>query len=134
MGMFDYFKIDYPLPLESYILAEYRPFVHAVMNQDEFQSKDLHCTLDRYYIDNNGRIYIDESTFEEPKPKMVPIYYHGHIEVYAVVLLEDDINSSKKFWLRYDLKFTDSLLVSAKMISPTKEDIKSLLGSQGSGV
>jgi hypothetical protein len=29
-------------------------------------------------------------------------------------------------WLKYDLKFTDSLLVSATMLSPTKEEIDDL--------
>lgn len=130
MGMFDYFTIDYPLPLYSYILAEYRPYVHAVVSQDEFQSKDLDCCLNRYYIDNTGHIFIDESTFEDPKPAMRPIYYHGHIKVYTLVPLEeDDLTSKKKFWLEYDLKFTDSRLVSAIMISPTRDDMKALLSA-----
>jgi hypothetical protein len=133
--MFDYFKIDYPLPLESYILAEYRPYVYAVVNQDEFQSKDLDCCLNRYYVDNNGYIFIDESNFEDSKPAMRPIYYHGHIKIYTLVPLDqDDVTSKRKFWLEYDLKFTDSRVVSAIMISPTREDLKGILGSEGSSI
>jgi len=126
MGMFDYFKVDYPLPLGSYIPDEYRPYIYATINQDEFQSKDLECILNRYYVDNNGHIFVDESIFEDSEPAIKQIYYHGHIKIHAPVFMDDDINSQKKLWLQYDLKFTDSLLVSAIMISPTKEEIDEL--------
>ena len=129
MGMFDYFKIDYPLPLALYILAEYRPYVNAVIDQDEFQSKSLECCLTRYYIDNNGHIFIDESSFEDKnfEPAMRQIYYHGHIMVHAFIPLQNwEIDNSRKIWLEYDLKFTDSLLVSATMISPTEEEMNEL--------
>lgn len=32
-------------------------------------------------------------------------------------------------WLEYDLKFTDSLLVKATMVSPTQKSIEELTGS-----
>jgi hypothetical protein len=127
MGMFDYFTIDYPLPLESYILTQYRPFINAVIDQDQFQSKDLECCLDKYYIDNNGRLFIDESSFEDPKPELRQLYYHGHITVHAYVpMSEDDMDLNKRIRLEYDLKFTDSLLVSATMLHPTKEELSEL--------
>ncbi len=129
MGTFDYFKIDYPLPLESYILSEYRPFINAVVNQDEFQSKDLDCCMDRYYIDNAGRIYqANLAKFESnDKDEYNKIYYHGHIRVNTIVSLDEEgWTSNRKFWLEYDLKFTDSLLVSAKMLHPTKEELNEL--------
>lgn len=128
MGMFDYFKIDYPLPLESYILSEFRPYVHAVVDQDEFQSKDMDCTLGRYYIDNKGYIYQSSIVeFEDDsEPVLTKIYYHGHINVYTLVPLNEEPGTKKKFWLEYNLKFTDGLLISAKMISPTKEEINEL--------
>ena len=121
MGMFDYFTIDYPLPLDSYILSQYRPFINAVIDQDQFQSKDLECCLHKYYIDNNGRLFIDESSFEDPEPEM------RHITVHAYVpLSEDDMDLNKRIRLEYDLKFTDSLLVSATMLHPTKEELDEL--------
>jgi hypothetical protein len=129
MGMFDYFTIDYPLPLESYILSQYRPFINAVMDQDQFQSKDLECCLHKYYIDNNGHLFIDESSFEDTEPELRQLYYHGHITVHAYVpLTEDDMDLNKRIRLEYDLKFTDSLLVSATMLHPTKEELSELHG------
>jgi hypothetical protein len=76
-----------------------------------------------------------ESNFEDSKPAMRPIYYHGHIKIYTLVPLDqDDVTSKRKFWLEYDLKFTDSRVVSAIMISPTREDLKGTLGSEGSSI
>lgn len=132
MGMFDYFKIDYPLPIESYIPKKYVPYIQAAFNQDEFQTKDLDCLLDRYYIDNAGRIYASSLVdFEEDiRSTYEKIYYHGHIEVYMGIYLDQDAPGTKVYtydlWLKYDLKFTDSLLVSATMLSPTKEEIDDL--------
>jgi hypothetical protein len=129
MGMFDYFKIDYPLPLESYIISMYRPFINAVVNQDEFQSKDLDCCMDKYYIDNAGRIYRAKMVdFEsDEREQYNKIYYHGHIKVHTIVSLDEEgWDSDRKFWLEYDLKFTDSLLVSATMLHPTKEELDEL--------
>ena len=128
MGMFDYFKIDYPLPLESYILSELRPFVNAMVDQDEFQSKDMECLMNRYHIDNNGYLYLSSQVnFEDDSdPVVKKIYHHGHIRVYSLVFLDEDPGTKNKFWLEYDLKFTDGRLIQAKMLSPTKEDINEL--------
>jgi hypothetical protein len=129
MAMFDYFRVEYPLPLDSYILSEYRPFVQAVVDQDDFQSKDMDCVLARYYIDNCGYIYkSNKIDFEDDSdPVFEKIYYHGHIRIYSLVPLGDEgWDSNKKFWLEYDLKFTDSLLVSARMLHPTKEELHEL--------
>jgi hypothetical protein len=129
MGMFDYFTIEYPLPLEPYIISKYRPFVHATVNQDEFQCKDMDCCLDRYLIDNAGRIYKSELVdFESnKKTEFKKIYFHGHIKVYSMVYLDEEgFDSKSKFWLEYDLKFTDGLLVQATMVSPTEEELKAI--------
>jgi hypothetical protein len=132
MGMFDYFTIEYPLPLESYVLSKYRSFVHAAVGQDEFQCKDMDCCLDRYLIDNAGRIYkSDLVDFElDERTEFKKIYFHGHINVYSMVYLDEEGWGSKnKFWLEYDLKFTDGLLVQATMTSPTEEELQVLSGS-----
>jgi hypothetical protein len=125
MGMFDYFSIDYPLPIESYVPGEYKPFIYRAINEDEFQTKDFHCLLLRYYVDNIGRIFRSQiPDFEsDEEPIYEKIYFHGHIRIYTMVYLDEE---GKDFWLEYDLKFTDSLLVSATMVHPTKEDIDEL--------
>lgn len=120
--MFDYFTVDYPLPIESYVPKEYRPYIYAAMNEDEFQSKSLECCMFSYHIDNMGRIFqSDMPDFEsDEKPQYKKIYQHGHIQIYTMVYLGE---TDKSFWLEYDLKFTDSLLVQATMTHPTKEAI-----------
>jgi len=45
-----------------------------------------------------------------------------------VPLTEDDMDLNKRIRLEYDLKFTDSLLVSATMLLPTKEELSELHG------
>ena len=132
MGMFDYFKIDYPLPIASYIPKKYVPYILAAFKQDEFQTKDLDCLLDRYYIDNAGRIYASHLVdFEEDERSTYEkIYYHGHIQVHMGIYLDPDdagtMVHTYDLWLKYDLKFADSLLVSATIISPTEEEINEL--------
>jgi|688.fasta_scaffold02087_62 hypothetical protein len=125
MGMFDYFTIDYPLPIESYIPEKYKSFIYSAINEDGFQTKDLECLLYRYHVDNIGRIFCaDFPDFEsDEEPVYNKIYQHGHVFISTVVHLDDNGND---FWLEYDLKFTDSLLVSAKMIHPKEERINEL--------
>jgi len=70
MGMFDYFTIDYPLPIESYVPEEYKSFIYSAINEDGFQTKDLECLMYRYHVDNIGRIFCadfpDFESDEEP--------------------------------------------------------------------
>lgn len=130
--MFDYFKIDYPLPIESYIPKKYAAHILAAFKQNQFQTKNLDCLLDRYYIDNAGRIYSSNLVdFEEDERSIYKrMYYHGHIQVYMGIYLDPDhtgtIVHTYDLWLKYDLKFTDSLLVSATMLSPKKEEVDEL--------
>lgn len=132
MGMFDYFKIDYPLPIESYIPKKYAAQILAAFKQNQFQTKNLDCLLDRYYIDNAGRIYSSNLVdFEEHERSIYKrMYHHGHIQVYMGIYLDPDhtgtIVHTYDLWLKYDLKFTDSLLVSATMLSPKKEEVDEL--------
>lgn len=124
--MFDYFSIDYPLPIESYIPEKYKPYIYRAMNEDEFQTKSLECLMYRYHVDNIGRLFCAEiPLFEsDQEPEFKKVYQHGHVRIYTMVYLDED---DKDFWLEYDLKFTDSLLVQATVVHPTKEEIDRLL-------
>ena len=130
MGMFDTIEIDFPLPVALYIEHPIRSYISQSIYADGFQCKDLECLMDNYFIDNNGFLYKNENNiWEKPKniePLKVKMYYHGHLRVYNMVLLEDQIDKQKTVWLEYDLKFTDGILVEAKMIRPTKEEIDGL--------
>ncbi|MEY4334022.1 MAG: hypothetical protein RLZZ196_2765 [Bacteroidota bacterium] len=136
MGMYDSITIEYPLPIPSYIPKKYSSIIAQAISTDEFQTKSLDRTLDHYFISNDGHLYLlsnveFESNEEQTKTK---IYQHGHIRVYSGIFLDDYLDTEYPttkvhtfdIWLEYDLKFTDSLLVSATMISPTEEQINEL--------
>jgi len=124
MGLYDSFTVSYPLPIKADIPDKYKAFIRASIDQDGFQSKDLDCIMDNYYIDNSGALYLEQSSdFEDPdfKIERTKKYFHGHLRIYNFIILdEDDLQS--KIWIEYDLKFTDGLLVCATMISPTEKD------------
>lgn len=130
--MFDYIEIDYPLSIEEWIPVQYRTYAYHTFAADGFQSKDLECLLDHYYIDNNGNLFknLQSSWFESPSKndEYKKIYFHGHMHAYTSVWIdyEDEKNKGPMLWFEYDLKFTDGLLVRATMLSPTKEDIDGL--------
>ena len=131
MGTYDSFYIDYPLPIEPWIPASYKSYIYYAFSADGFQSKSMDCFLNDYHIDNNGYLYLEESSsFEEDSKnkKTSKIYFHGHIRVHCPVYLTRDgsRDANMMLWFEYDLKFTDSLLVEAKMISPKKEDLYEL--------
>lgn len=126
MGMYDNFFIDYPLPIESWVPAKYKSHILYAFSAEGFQSKDLDCVLKSYFISNDGHIFEDEFDFADKNPiNRKRIYFHGHIRVYCPVYISDDDsrNIENMIWFEYDLKFTDSLLVSAIMVYPKKEDI-----------
>ena len=126
MGMYDSFFISYPLPIEKWVPKEYKEAALYTFAADGFQTKDLECCLESYYISNDGHIFKDTFDFESSKIlERNPIYFHGHIKIYSPVYLEENRNG-KFLWFSYDLKFTDSLLVCATMLSPTQKDIDEL--------
>lgn len=132
MGMFDYIEIDYPISIEKWVPSQYATYAYHTFGADGFQTKDLDCLLNYYYIDNNGFLYINKqsSWFEKPNTddNYEKIYFHGHMGAYTSVWIDDpdDEHKGPMLWFEYDLKFTDGMLVRATMISPTIEDINEL--------
>ena len=136
MGMFDYISVEYPLPVADYVPDKYRSIIRQAASIDEFQTKDLSCTLSNYFISNDGCLFtMSNPDFESDElPVKNKIYQHGHIKIYNGIFLDDYLENEQSetkvhtfdIWLEYDLKFTDSLLVSATMISPTEEQIHEL--------
>lgn len=128
MGMYDNFMIDYPLPIEQWIPEKYKNYIYYTFSSDGFQCKNLECILNNYFISNDGHIFEDHFDFQSDKIlTRKQIYFHGHIQVHTPVYIEDDDSrQGPMLWFEYDLKFTDGLLVKAKMISPTKEDLYEL--------
>jgi len=61
MGMFDYIKSDYLLPLTEEIKME---LPEQDWSEIEFQTKSLGCDLQNYSIEEDGQIYIDKKSWD----------------------------------------------------------------------
>jgi len=90
MGMYDSIFIDYPLPIENYIPKEYKNSIYYAIAADGFQTKDLDCALNSYYVSNDGKLFLDIFDFSSAKMlERKPVYFHGHININTVVYLDD---------------------------------------------
>ena len=96
------------MPLEANA-TEIAFIKHAVF-ADAFQTKDLFNSLNHYLVDEYGRFFsLNVSEFDQTIDKQE--YIHQHIECYMVVNVDDE-----KFWLNYDIKFTDGILSHIKVL------------------
>jgi hypothetical protein len=115
MGMFDYVDCEYDLPMPEKADDIQVKAIKRFLNTDCFQTKSLGCFMVHYLIDENGlfreKIFATgRSFFFEPSD---PVYIHQHMGCYGVV----EVDEQEKWWLEYDLKFTDGIMVNAKVIS-----------------
>ena len=94
MGMFDHVTCELPMP-DGRELA-----------RDSFQTKSLHCLLDRYTITAAGRLIYHQrrySTSRMPEPIAdIDTHYHGDIEI--------DATDGDGTLARYALRFTHGTL------------------------
>ena len=95
MSLFDTIQCDYPLPDPEF-------------QQEEFQTKDLDCLLNRYRISADGRLWRLPRGIaflgDDPSPdpaKREDTNYHGEFSFYA--------NTPKK-WVEYRVCFTRGTL------------------------
>jgi hypothetical protein len=107
MGMFDYIDINYDLPLPEDATDEHRVFIKNAIAADNFQTKDLDCMLDVYYLNKDGFMY--EKIGDEYKE----YYVHQHIRCYTYIYIPSE---DSKYWLEYDLKFTDGKLQKSTVV------------------
>lgn len=98
MSLFDYLDISYDLPYPENATEEHKKYIRYAINIDNFQTKDLDCFLNTYFIDRTGLVY--EKIEEEYKQ----FYVHQHVECYTYV---DVPPENTKYFLNYDIKFTD---------------------------
>lgn len=107
MGMFDYLDINYDLPLPENATSEHIVFIKNTIAADNFQTKDLDCMLDVYYLDKDGFMY------QKIGDQYNDFYIHQHLGCYTYIYIpSEDI----KYWLEYDLKFTDGKLQKSTVI------------------
>jgi hypothetical protein len=121
MGMFDYVDINYDLPIPENATDEHRVFITNSIAADNFQTKDFECMLDVYYLDKDGFMYLKNGdNYEE-------YYVHQHVRCYTYIKIPSE---DARYWLEYDLKFTDGKLEKAtavewkKMVEFKKIDLE----------
>jgi hypothetical protein len=127
---YDEIYLDYPLELPSYIPDKAKATMLIDFAENGFQTKDLTKDLSSYYINNNGKLFLNSDPFISDKKELTRIDYHGYMNIYTVVLIGEgkDIPMHKKrnIWVSFKLKFTDGWLVNAQCTSPTELDVESL--------
>lgn len=99
MGLFDYVDINYDLPMPDSATEKHVVFIKNAIAADNFQTKDLDCLLNIFYIDKEGYLY-EQTEEDEYKQK----YVHQHMECYTSIKIPSENIS---YWLEYDIKFTD---------------------------
>ena len=108
MGMFDYVDVNYDLPLPDNATDEHIVFIKNAIAADNFQTKDFECMLDVYYIDREGFMYLKNGDeYEE-------CYVLQHFRCYTYIRIPSE---DSRYWLEYDIKFTDGKLKQADVTS-----------------
>jgi len=108
MGMFDYIDVNYDLPLPKNATDEHIVFIKNAFAADNFQTKDFECMLDVYYLDGEGFMYLKNGDKYEER------YVHQHVRCYTYMQIPSE---DSRYWLEYDIKFTDGKLKEANVIS-----------------
>jgi hypothetical protein len=114
MGMFDYIECQAELPMPEDLSSLELNAINRFLNVDDFQTKDLDCSMTRYVIDQDG--LFREKIFSTGRNYFYevsdPVYIHQHLRCYGIVEISDE----EKFWLEYDLKFTNGIMVNTKVL------------------
>jgi hypothetical protein len=107
MGMFDYVDVNYDLPMPQNATDEHRVFIINSIAADNFQTKDFECMLDVYHLDKDGFMYLKNINNHEE------YYVHQHVRCYTYIKIPSE---DARYWLEYDLKFTDGKLQQATVV------------------
>jgi hypothetical protein len=139
MGMFDYIKCEYPLPLPT-DLGEAKD---VDFNGLIYQTKDLNNSLESYKIDKDGNLWIKETetewiegnpngkTFSERfghaeliKEWLEPITYTGEVVFYEGLQYSEQANDDWKndYWVEYKAIFVAGKIVKIELVSFDKKD------------
>ncbi len=111
MGLYDSIHIEYPnMPMPENASSKEEAFIRQGIYTNTFQTKDLYACLDNYLIDEYGRFFsLNVSDFDQTIDKQE--YIHQHIECYTHIDVDED-----RYWLNYDIKFTDGILSEVKVL------------------
>jgi hypothetical protein len=131
MGMFDYIRCDYPIPVSKEMLEW-----DLDMQNMEYQTKDLDNFMEEYFINPEGELYythherewVDDDDaflkgyFKIVKSEVRPANYHGTMEFYCYEDLGPKDGKHYSISADYEAKFTDNKLVHIELIEQRIED------------
>tara|TARA_B100000287_G_C20263045_1_gene634819 strand:- start:25 stop:600 length:576 start_codon:yes stop_codon:yes gene_type:complete len=94
MGMFDYLKCEYSLPLTEEIKKELPEQDWSTIN---FQTKSFDCALDNYMIEDDGQIYVEKldrfinnkGELQESSTGIERVEWSGEVNFYFDFFKED---------------------------------------------
>lgn len=105
MGLYDSIHFEYSaMPMPENASEKEKLFIKQALYTNVFQTKDLYNCLDNFLIDEYGRFFsLNVSEFDQKINEQE--YIHQHVVCYSSVDVDDE-----KFWLEYDVKFTDGIV------------------------
>lgn len=108
MGMFDYVRVEVPLPdgWEGPMLL---------------QTKDFDCMMETFEIRQDGTLWVERGTVS--KRQWQQVEFHGWIHFYGYERIRPAANPpyfdpSEHRWHEYKAKFTDGVLVEIVLDDP----------------
>lgn len=134
MGMFDTIKCEYKLPVPANL-----DWIDFNLIQDkEFQTKDMDCVLNEYTITQDGRLMLkkaeykwvdDDNSFlkgylDEVSSVLEDTNFHGQLNFYCFEYIEKD-NKELSICIDYLAKFTDGKLVNISVLDSGIQDTTS---------
>lgn len=137
MGMFDYIKCLYPLPLPNDAME----LNNTDFNNITYQTKDLENCMDYYEIRKDGTLWqeeydiIDKSDpnakgisrifgmFSKTNERMVPVKnFTGQINFYEYYICDINDKLKNDYWIEYIALFNNGHLVTIQLSKFTAED------------
>lgn len=133
MGMFDNISVSSQLPFSEEMIA-----LGLDKNVYIFQTKDLDCLMDSYFIqeeklfrqcyktekfiegDQKAKNWIDRlGHIEREEPYLQPIQFHGEIYFYDFVT---NVQDKYDCWIEFKATFSEGKLNQIELFKFTKED------------
>ncbi len=111
MGLYDSIHIEYSnMPMPENATDKEVEFIKHAIHTEIFQTKDLYNCLDNYLVDEYGRFFsLNVSDFDQTIDKQE--YIHQHVECYTSINVDNE-----RFWLNYDIKFSDGIVSEVKVL------------------
>ena len=106
MGMYDYIKVDYPLPLDD------------VFNFKKcFQTKSFDNGLEQYYIDKNGTlVQIDKMGHPDYRMQVFDEYDYLNIDDTIEIHTAWQLPNDNLIYIKYELEIKNGCIEDTKLV------------------